>query len=370
MGARILVLDDDDVTRKSLVELLSGYGYESFALETGEMALRSAMNDEFDIALVDLKMPGMDGIEVLRRLKTVKPGIQVIMITAFATVETAVEAMKLGAFDYITKPFKGEALDGVIKSSIEETEFEKSLMGLGGTRTEQSAVDMFRTELGVRKGLAISREDPEELVRTHGLEGAEIHWLTSDEVGEGLVNPGHLDEIERLIESFTLTNRGSVVLIHGIELLTDLHDVEKVNGFLRRVIRDTNACDSILLVSARSDSMDGSVQIEIDALFQKEYIQEMSESLANPTRRAVVHYLSIAKRPSFTEILSNIPEKESPKLSFHLKKLGTFGVITKDDQGRYYLTDRGDSLVSVLRDMDGEGMKESKTYLVYEADHK
>jgi len=243
-------------------------------------------------------------------------------------------------------------------------------MGFEGTKTEQSAVEMFRAELGVRKGLAISREDPEELVRTHGLDGAELHWLTSDKVGEGRVDPRDLDEIERLIHAFTLSNRGSVVLIHGIELLTDLHDMEKVNGFLRRVIKDTNARDSILLVSARSDSMDGSAQIEFDSLFQREYIQEMSESLANPTRRAVVHYLSIARRSSFTDILSNVPEKESPKLSFHLKKLGTFGVITKDDRGRYYLTDRGDNLVSVLRDMDGEGMKESKTYLVYEAGHR
>ncbi len=135
--------------------------------------------------------------------------------------------------------------------------------------------------------------------------------------------------------------------------MVDIHDLEKVDGFLRRVIRDTNASGSTLFVSVRSDSMSGSVQLELETLFQREYRQEMSESLANPTRRAVVQYLSKAKRSSFTEILSNVPENESPKLSFHLKKLGAFGVIKKNDEGRYLLTDRGESLVSVLRGKTG-----------------
>lgn len=366
MGTRILVLDDDDVTRKSLVELLIGYGYDAFALETGDEALRSVMNDEFEIALVDLKMPGMDGIEVLWRLKSVKPMVKVILITAYATVETAVEAMKLGAFDYITKPFKGEVLDGVIKSSIEESDFEKSMMGQGRNRIERSAIEMFQEELGQRKGLVISIEDPGELMRTYHLDGVKILWLTAEKAGRDRLDPGDMAMIESVIGSFTNANRGSIVLFHGIELLIDLHDLEDVNGFLRRVIRDANASDSMLLVSARSDSLDESVQIELENMFHDEYIQEMSESLANPTRRAVVQFLSLAKRSSFTDILSNTPEKESPKLSFHLKKLAAYGVILKDDDGKYLLTNRGESLVSVLRNIDGEGMKESKTFLVYE----
>lgn len=368
MTTRIMVLDDDAVTRRSLVELLAGYGYEAFSVGTGEEALEEAGSDEVDIALVDLKMPGMDGIEVLRRLKVVRPEVQVIMITAYATVETAVEAMKLGAFDYIMKPFKGEHLDEVIRGSIEETEFERGLMDRSNGQSTRTAIEMFREGMSDREGLLITGEAPDRLVSEHDLQGAEVVRLTRDEGADRRVDPGDLEGIEGIIGTFARANPRSIVLIHGIEPLVDARGAREVTAFLRRVIAEAEDLDSVLLVSTGLEAMAGESQLEMEDLFQRGYAQEMSESLANPTRRAVVQYLSHSRSSSFTDILSNVPEKESPKLSFHIKKLVNFGVIAKDDAGKYHLTDRGESLVRVLRDLDGEGMRESKTFLIYDGE--
>jgi len=358
-----MVLDDDEVARTGLVELLEGYGYQAFALDAGERALESAARDEFDIALVDLKMPGMDGIEVLRRLKATRPNVQVIMITAYATVETAVEAMKLGAFDYITKPFKGEALDAVIKGSIEEMEFGRGLLDLGKGSTDRSGLVVFRELLATRKGLVIAREGTEGL---GDMIGAEVHWLTTDGSVGARVDPGDLEGLRALVTAFAQANAGSVVLIVGAELLSEHNDPAVVTETLGDLVNDIAASDCTLLVSARRGSMDGSTPRDIEDHFQRDYVQEMSESLANPTRRAVVQYLARVDRSSFTEVLSNVPEKESPKLSFHMKKLVNYGVIAKDEEGRYHLTERGGSLVGVLRNIDGAGARESRRFIVFE----
>jgi len=103
--ARVLIVDDEAVIRDGLKRILST---ERFIVETcasGFRAIELLNEQEFDLIITDLKMPGMNGIEVLKAVATLQPGVPVIMITGYATVETAVEAMKNGAVDYITKPF-------------------------------------------------------------------------------------------------------------------------------------------------------------------------------------------------------------------------------------------------------------------------
>lgn len=117
---RILVVDDEEIVCESVKRILEEEGYEVESALSGREAFEKMSETPFDIVITDLKMPGIDGMEVLRTIRRDYPNTIVIMITGFSTVETAVEAMKLGAFDYIPKPFTPDEVSVVIKKAIEQ----------------------------------------------------------------------------------------------------------------------------------------------------------------------------------------------------------------------------------------------------------
>ena len=116
----ILVIDDEPVVCKSCLRILSGEGYDVRTVLTGAQGLECAGARPFDVILVDLKMPDMNGMEVLRRLREETPETVVIMITGYSTVKTAVEAIKLGASDYVPKPFTPDELTLVVQQALEK----------------------------------------------------------------------------------------------------------------------------------------------------------------------------------------------------------------------------------------------------------
>ena len=115
----ILVADDDQVARDLLAEALGAEGYRVRVAGGGEECVRLAEAEPFDIALVDLRMPGLDGLSVLRKLAVMQPDLSVVILTAFATIETAIEAMNAGAHDYLSKPFRMEEIKVVVRRTLE-----------------------------------------------------------------------------------------------------------------------------------------------------------------------------------------------------------------------------------------------------------
>jgi DNA-binding NtrC family response regulator len=107
---KILLVEDERISRISLARMLVKQGIEVVACETGTEGLARLDEDRFDAVVTDLRLPGADGMEILKAAKAKDGECVVIMMTAFATVETAVEALKLGAYDYLMKPFTPEAL--------------------------------------------------------------------------------------------------------------------------------------------------------------------------------------------------------------------------------------------------------------------
>jgi len=107
---KILVIDDEDIVRLSCSRSLVPEGYELKMAKNGPEGLKMLETETFDLVLTDLKMPNMDGIEVLGTIKEKWPKIDVVIVTGYQTVETAVKAIKLGAFDYIEKPFTPDSL--------------------------------------------------------------------------------------------------------------------------------------------------------------------------------------------------------------------------------------------------------------------
>ncbi len=120
MTPHLLVIDDDAVTRELLTEVLQGEGYRVAACDSGATALARAADDHFDLAVTDVRMPEMDGIAVTRALKARHPAIQVIVMTAFGSVETAVEAIRHGAFDYVSKPMNLDEIKSTVRRALAE----------------------------------------------------------------------------------------------------------------------------------------------------------------------------------------------------------------------------------------------------------
>jgi DNA-binding NtrC family response regulator len=117
---KVLVVDDDEAISQNLKRLLEKAGYLSDTAYSGEEALKKINANYYDLALIDLLLPDMDGLQLLMEVKRISPITAIIIITAFGTIPNAVEAIKRGAADYITKPFRIDELLSTIKKVIEE----------------------------------------------------------------------------------------------------------------------------------------------------------------------------------------------------------------------------------------------------------
>ncbi|HXX82175.1 MAG TPA: sigma-54 dependent transcriptional regulator [Thermodesulfovibrionales bacterium] len=117
---RILIVDDEKVALKNLEHVIKKEGYEVVATQSGQNALRILEEQKFDVVLTDLKMEKVDGMQILKRCRELYPDIEVIMVTGFATLESAVESMKHGAFYYIAKPFRLDEVRKVVGEAVEK----------------------------------------------------------------------------------------------------------------------------------------------------------------------------------------------------------------------------------------------------------
>lgn len=141
MPARVLVVDDELNIRTALAKILEKAGYEVTAAESGDRALGLLHEAAFDLAITDLKMVGADGMEVLRVVKQRQPDAEVILLTAYATIESAVEAMKTGAYDYLPKPVDPERLVHLVAKAIEHKALREEVRHLREQITVREAFE-------------------------------------------------------------------------------------------------------------------------------------------------------------------------------------------------------------------------------------
>lgn len=125
MKAQILVVDDEQVIVKALSKYLTQEGYEVETAGDGAEAIEKCKEKNFDLVLTDLKMPNMDGIELIKEVKTLNPDANCVIMTGYGSIQNAVEAMKAGAFHYITKPFELEDVGHIIKKAISHGRLEE-----------------------------------------------------------------------------------------------------------------------------------------------------------------------------------------------------------------------------------------------------
>jgi DNA-binding NtrC family response regulator len=139
MMAKILIADDQDMMRDSLAATLAREGHDVVAATDGPIAVTKLSQQRFDLLITDLKMPKMTGIELLAEARKLRPEMPVVLMTAFATIQTAVEAMKQGAYDYIQKPFDGEEIKHLVERTLEHSRLKLENQALRSMASELNA---------------------------------------------------------------------------------------------------------------------------------------------------------------------------------------------------------------------------------------
>lgn len=134
---RVLIVDDEELIRASLKSAAKEEGYEAFLAENGHEALQLVEEIYPELVLLDLKLPDMNGIDVLKKIKNLNENILVIIITGYASVESAVKAIKLGAYDYIKKPFKADSIKLILKLALDKLKLDREVQWFVRSQQEE-----------------------------------------------------------------------------------------------------------------------------------------------------------------------------------------------------------------------------------------
>jgi len=339
MTERIMFVDDDPSILDAAKTAIESYGYDVITAKSGTECLDKL--EDADLIFLDIKMPGMNGIEVLKKIKKKNAYLPVIMITAYATVDTAIEAMKHGAFDYIRKPFDVEELEGSILAALEEIKFDRlKKMNIEKGDSFEKFMEMIKD----RRGICITKD----LNRVKEMENVYGVCLSEE------WNPRSIDDVKKEISSLPGNNR--VILMTDIDYLLESNSVRKVRNFLKWVYKLSSVNRDTLIFSTDFEDVDERTENEIREMIADIRLGLFSESISNYLRRKVIQILADGEKYSFTKIAQMLNIKDNPKLSFHLKKLKDDGVIEQDEDKRYFLSDVGKEIAGVL-----ESIKEYRT---------
>jgi two-component system response regulator PilR (NtrC family) len=199
----IHVIDDEPIIHEVLSQLLTSEGYEVEISSSGEEALQKYEDRTFDLALLDLLMPGINGMDVLRAVKRIQPRAMILIITAYASVESAIEAMKIGAFDYIQKPFKHEELLLTISRALEHKNLQEENVRL---RDELKRKFSFSNIIGKSKVI----EHVFDLIKTAAPTRSTILVQGESGTGKELVARAIHQNSNRAGFPFVIVNSGSL----------------------------------------------------------------------------------------------------------------------------------------------------------------
>ena len=309
---RILIVDDNPTFLIQMKKFLATKGFEVDIADGGRKALEMLYGNKYDVAILDLKMPDMHGIEVMRKARKRSIKTAFIVVTGYGEVESAVEAMKLGAIDYIQKPFDAEKIVKVIKR-------------IG---KKQSFLDFIKENIE-GEIMLITFEEPSKFEKKYGIKADDKIWLKEIDIE---------DIIKRIAES-------EATIIHsGIGYLIEKYGREKVKDYLEKL--NEIAEDKKLRIFIPCKNMQE--KDIIDEIYGSEKtIEEMIEICKNPIRRKVLQLLEMHGKLSYSQIMKMLGIDYSSKFAFHLKKLLSMNIVEKKGDG-YVLTEYGRYMAEIL----------------------
>lgn len=325
---RLLIVDDDPVFREQLGELLEA-DHRVATAASAPKALEALEAEDFDVVFTDLKMPRQNGLELLREVRRRWPSTLVVLVTGFATVETAVAAMKEGAFDYVRKPFQLSQIHATLDRAREEFRF---LGEAEGSRNPDSVARRWVEREGrnvliltgrtvrSREGVTVDRPDPFTPVR-----------------------------IREHLDSYFGTHAHAGVILEDAERLFAHHRRSEAVEFLTS-LRQSMEGRGPLFVVFDPEVLSAADATELRAAVAAPRTRATLEALANPIRRAVLRRASHGAC-SFSEAMHAAALDDSPKLSFHMHKLVEEGLLSHAGE-EYRITPLGQEAVHLLEKMD------------------
>ncbi|MCP5060759.1 MAG: sigma-54-dependent Fis family transcriptional regulator [bacterium] len=258
---QILVVDDDRAMREMLVSLFKDQGYWVQQAETADDALRQAAEFDYDVVLSDIRMPGRSGIELVGELRKLRPETPVVLMTAFGTIDSAIESMRAGAFDYITKPFEPDAVAFAVERALERRMLEEenrrlrravdrtSSMGdlIGGSPAMREIFALIRKIGHTRSSVMITGESgtgKEVVARTIHFSGSRAEKpfipINCTAIPEGLLESELFGHVRGAFTGAHASKRGLFEQAEGGTLLLDeIGDMGAgLQGKLLRVLQD------------------------------------------------------------------------------------------------------------------------------------
>lgn len=184
----ILVVDDDLEIHGLLRACIQPLGYDTVATDNGRRGLEMLESGEFNVAILDLMLPDLNGMEILRRIRKQRPEIEIIVLTAYASLETAIEAMRLGAYDYVTKPFYADTIRSAVRRAV-----EKQNLALERKRAEEALIRNLEDRLATEEAL---RQSNLELALLHRASQTFSSTLELDKVMATM-----LEEVRHLLDA-------------------------------------------------------------------------------------------------------------------------------------------------------------------------
>ena len=341
---RIIVIDDDETFLGKMEKILSLENYSVATANSGEKAISILNETPFDLILMDLKMPGLSGVDLIQKIREMGCTSIIIVITGYGTIESAVQTTRAGAFDYILKPFDFS----VLKSKIQEVKSELEL------RNSISVPDPVESsEYGQILGignlndydspfLVISDKDPSKLIKKYRISQGKPLWLSPEE-NENAVSPTKLYMIKSHIEDFVKLNEKGTIILKGIEELIKIHnwdDLKRFFIYLQSEIISSNFSLILLLETEYSKNSYKALLHDAFSILINPVFYNIIELLAHPLRKNIISLLKVEESLNFNKIVKKLNVSSSSILAFHLNKLVKGNILSKEEN-LYKLSSRG-----------------------------
>jgi len=352
---KVLVVDDDITYLDKMNKFLALENHSVNTAISVDDALSKINEEKWDLILTDLKMPEKSGLDLIRSLKEFHVQAIIMVITGYATIDSAVNAMKLGAFDYVLKPFNPEEFERKLIQVERELTLRSKITYSPLIDEMQTNSILNRDQINEfkRPFLLISDTEPSILIKKLNLKKTTSYRLEFEEK-TGSIIPSKLYSLKTIVEKFIKDNKSGTIIFKGIEKLLKTHNWENVKKFLSYLQEEIISSNYTLILLFKdfeniSDNsikslLNGTRSILINPIFY-----EILEVISHPIRKSIIKLLYIEKEMNFNKIFKQVKIEKSSLLAFHIKKLVKDSVITKNEN-LYTLTPRG-QFISKLIDL-------------------